>query len=271
MSMRPHAILLLALFGSGCATARLVGEPSFVPDDPRVERTVVIEPLFELAELQTTTRTEYARLGNPMSPGFGGYGGYGGFNSMNNTVAYTRQVQEKPYFARPVTLAEIQRQVLTAVQRRRPTWRVTSTGGAGLLKGEVSVVRTVIQGNDLVESNRTLKNLAFGFGLFIWPLQLVNITPVEETTRVYGLLERYQLDSAVLPTRLVKYPTQPDFAVNLEGVPSTRHEFGLDVAYEEGLLADERPRNPLLVQGFVDRLAAAVIAIVEEPPTGNTP
>jgi len=94
----------------------------------------------------------------------------------------------------------------------------------------------------------------------------VNISPVEETMRVFGILERFNVDAAVLPTRLVRYPSQPDFAVNLAGILSVRHEFGLDVAYEEGLLADEKPRTRVLVDGFVDRLASAVIAIVEEAP-----
>ncbi|MFO0597124.1 MAG: hypothetical protein U0228_17555 [Myxococcaceae bacterium] len=264
MSVTTRLVLaLLACGASGCATARLVGDPAPATPDTGASRTVVIEPFFELAELQTSTRTEYARLSsNPYGFG-GGFGpGFGG----TNTVAITRQVQEKPLFAKPVMLAELQARLLAEVQRRRPSWRVTSTGGAGLIKsGDVTVVRTIIEGNELVESNRPLKNLAFGFGLLIWPLQIVNAWPVEETMRVYGLLERFVVDANGLSMRMVKYPSQPDYAVNLAGVTSTRHEFGLDVAYEEGLLADERPRTGVLVTGFIDRLAAAVIASVEEP------
>jgi hypothetical protein len=257
-------LLALALL-SGCATAKLISDPAFTPEDPRIARTVVIEPLFELAELQTSTRTEYAQLGS-------GYGGMGfgtgaGFGSMGpSTVAITRQVQEKPFFARPTTLVELQARVLAEVQRRRPSWRVTSTSGAPLLSGPITVVRTIIEGNDTIASDRTLKNLAFGFGLIIWPLQFFNINPVEETVRVYGLLERYTIDAAGLRQRLVKYPSQPDFAVNLAGVTPARHEFGLDVTYTEGLLADERPRPAVLVSGFIDHLASAVIAAVEEQP-----
>ena len=87
-----------------------------------------------------------------------------------------------------------------------------------MLSGPVTVVRTIIEGNDTVASDRTLKNLAFGFGLIIWPLQFFNINPVEETVRVYGMLERYHLDADGLRQRLVKYPSQPDFAVNLASV-----------------------------------------------------
>lgn len=255
-------LMLIAL--CGCATAKLVGDRAFTPEDPQVARTVVIEPLFELAELQTSTRTEFATLGS----GYGTPGmGFGsGFNSTGpNTLAITTQIQQKPFFAKPSTLVELQHRVLAEVQRRRPSWRVTSTSGASLLRGQVTVVRTIIEGNDTVASDRTLKNLAFGFGLIIWPLQFINVNPVEETVRIYGLLERFELDAASLQQRLVKYPSQPDFAVNLANVPPLRRPFGLDVSFEEGLLADERPRPSVLIDGFVDRLAAAVIALVEEP------
>lgn len=263
-SARVPALLMVALF-SGCATAQLVGDRAFTPEDPQVARTVVIEPLFELAELQTTTRTEYATLGN----GFGNPGiGFGsGFNSTGpNNVAITRQFQEKPFFAKALTLVELHHRTIAEVQRRRPSWRVTSTSGAQLLKGNVTVVRTIIEGNDTVASDRTLKNLAFGFGLVIWPLQFFNLKPVEETVRVYGLVERFNLDATSLQQRLVKYPSQPDFAVNLTNVTPVRRQFGLDVTYEEGLLADERPRANVMINGFVDRLASATIALVEEQP-----
>ena len=134
-----------------------------------------------------------------------------------------------------------------------------------LLVGPVTVVRTVIDGNELVASDRTLKGLAFGFGLLIPPLQLIHIDPVHETQRVYGLLERFPLQGEALKARLVKYPSQPDFAVNLAGVQQVRREFGLDVEYTEGVLADEGPRALVLIDGFVDRLASATIALVEEP------
>ena len=252
--LMPFVLLTLL---SGCATAKLVGDRAFTPEDPQLARTVVIEPLFELAELQTSTRTEYATLGS----------GYSSFGSMApNTVAITHQVQEKPFFAKPTTLVEVQHRALAEVQRRRPSWRVTSTSGAQLLKGPVTVVRTIIEGNDTVASDRTLKNLAFGFGLLIWPLEFINLNPVEETVRVYGLVERFNIDATSLQQRLVKYPSQPDFAVNLANVPPLRRPFGLDVTYEEGLLADERPRPNVMIEGFVDRLASAIIALVEEQP-----
>ncbi len=264
--MARAALLLLLLLGTGCATAKLVGPRSVAPDDPGTSRVVVLEPLFELAELQTVNRTEFANVmpgAMPFGPGYG-YGS--GFNQMPTTVAVTRQVQEKPFFARAETLVRVHALVLQEVQRRRPSWRVTSTSGAPLLQGELTVVRTIIEGNEYVASNRTLKNLAFGFGLVIWPLQLFHLEPVEETMRIYGTVERFALGADGLRQRLVKYPSQPDFAVNLAGVEARRRPFGLDVTFEEGLLADERPRPGVLTTGFVERLAVAVIALVEEAP-----
>lgn len=262
----PSSFILLAV-ASSCATAKLIAAPSALPADPQLPRTVIIEPLFELAELQTSTRTEYATLGTGYGTADLAFGmGLGGLGSPSGTVAITRQVQEKPFFAKPTTLAEVHQQVIALVQQRRPSWRVTSTSGAPVLEGPVMVVRTVIEGNDTIATDRPLKNLAFAFGLVIWPLQLFNLTPVEETVRVYGLVERFQVDANGLKQRLVKYPSQPDFAVNLANVPALRRSFGLDITYEEGLLADERPRSPLLISGFVDRLATAVIALVEEQP-----
>ncbi len=265
-SWLPVALLL----GAGCATAKLVGERSFVPPDPKYQRTVVIEPLFEVAEWQTTTKTEYARmLGGPGTGlgygGYGSYGGYGGYGGMPTTVAVQHQVQEKPLFAKPVVLAEVQKRLIPAVQRLRPSWRVTSTSGAPVLSGEVVVLRTIVEGNEIVESDRTLKSAAFGFGLLIWPLEIIAAFPVHESERVYGRLEKFTTSAELMRSRLVRYPTQPDYAVSLEGVSAVRREFGLDVTYEEGLLANEAPRGNVLIDGFVERLAAAVVAMLEEP------
>lgn len=260
------AAALVCLLTSGCATARLVGERATVPPDPGQLRTIVIEPLFEVADWQTTTKTEYARVMS--SPGFGGVGlGYGpSMGTMApSTIAMSRQVQEKPLFARPAVLAEVQRRLIPTVQKLRPAWRVTSTSGAPVLSGEVVVVRTIVEGNEIIESDRTLKNVAFGFGLIIWPLEILAAMPVRESERVFGRVERFALSAELMKSRLVRYPTQPDYAVSLEGLSPLRREFGLDVTYEEGLLANEAPRANVLIEGFVERLAAAVVALLEEP------
>src|SRR4051812_27132181 len=125
-------------------------------------------PLFELAGRLSCTRSQYnpGTFGSPPIPGMGP-----GFGSSSSSIPTSTQVQvqEKPFFAKPTTLVELQHRVLAEVQRRRPTWRVTSTSGAQLLKGPVTVVRTIIESDNLVASDRSLKNLAFGFGLIIWP------------------------------------------------------------------------------------------------------
>lgn len=271
--MRWALLLSLAVLGPGCATARLVGDPPFSPADPGARRVVVLEPLFETAEWQTRTQTEYARVtGAPIGGGFGSSTGFGASLGAGGDVAIQRQVNEKHLYARVASLVEVHRQLLAEVQRLRPSWRVTSTSAAPSLSGPASLVRVVVSDSEKIESNRALKNTAFAFGLVILPLQIINIWPVEETDRVYGQLLRYELDGALLKERLVRYPTQPDYAINTSdlGAPLAR-QFGLDVAYEEGLLADEAPRGPVLLQGFAQRLAAAVVAIIEEPPAAAAP
>jgi hypothetical protein len=181
------------------------------------------------------------------------------------TVTIQRQVQEKPLYAQVPSLTAEHRAVLQEVQKMRPSWRVSSTSSLAALEGPVSIVRVIVRNSELVESNRAFKNLAFAFGLVLWPLELFNIWPVTETQRVYGALERYQTDAATAKARLVRYETQPDYAFNAAGYTPLGRAFGLDVTYEEGLLADETPRKIVLPEGFAQRLAAAVVALVEEP------
>ncbi len=251
---------------SGCATARLTGEPPRVSPDPGVARTVILEPLFENAPLQRGTRTELARVSpSTLSPSPYGYGTSGVGYGAPTTVPVQFTVNEKPLFAKPVVLAELHRKLLPELQKLRPSWRVSSTSGASTLSGTVAVVRTIIGGNFLVASDRPLKNLAFGFGLLLWPLEILAAQPVQETMKVLGSLERFQLDASAVAQRLVRYSSQPDAAVNLSGQTPVRHEFGVDVAYEEGLLASDLPRPGVLADGLVQALAAAIVALVEEP------
>jgi hypothetical protein len=256
-------VLLLALLSTACATVKVIGPPVVATPDPNVQRVVVIEPFFEAADWQTATKTEYARMyGN----GMGGYGMYGGMGmGPGQTVAIQRQVQEKPLYAQVGSLTQEHRTVLQEVQKLRPSWRVSSTSSLASLEGQVSIVRVIVRNSEMIESNRSFKNLAFGFGLFIWPLQLFNIQPVTETQRVYGALERYTTDAQTAKARLVRYQTQPDFAFNASGYTPLGRAFGLDLTYEEGLLADETPRRVVLPEGFAERLAAAIVALVEEP------
>jgi len=259
----PRVLLPLALLSTACATAKVVGPPILITPDPNIQRVVVIEPFFEAADWQTATKTEYARV---YGGGLGGYGMYGGMGmGPGQTVAIQRQVQEKPLFAQVASLSQEHRTVLQQVQKLRPSWRVSSTSSLASLEGQVSIVRVIVRNSEIIESNRSFKNLAFGFGLVIWPLQLFNIQPVEETQRVYGALERYVTDAATAKARLVRYQTQPDFAFNASGYTPLGRAFGLDVTYDEGLLADESPRKIVLPEGFAERLAPAIVALIEEP------
>ncbi len=243
--------LTLALFGSlGCATARLVGPEPVTSPDPGLQRVVTIEPFFETADWEVTTQTE---RGQVMSQ-FG----------VPHDVTLTRQVAEKPIFARVPSLADEQRQVIAEVQRLRPAWRVVSTGALPAIEGPITLVRTVVGNVETVESDRALKSLALGFGILIPPLLLVNVSPVHETLRVNGGLVRIDTDAATARARLLRYPTQPDYAVDTRGLPAHSQGFGLDLSFEEGVLADQAARDPVLLGGFSRKLASAVIAIVEE-------
>ncbi len=256
--MKRGALLLLVLT-TGCATARMAGAVPITAPDPGVSRVIVLEPFFETAEWQTTVKTEIASVMGS-NPGI-----IVGGSPFARDVAISRTVSEKPLFAKVPVLVEEHRQVLAEVQRLRPSWRVTSTSGAQVLDGPVTLVRVVVDEAEIVESNRSMKNLAFGFGLVLLPLLFIAIPPVEETQRVYGVLNRYQLLSDELKSRLVRYPTQPDFAVNTANLPLFERQFGLDLSYEEGLLANEFPREAVLIRGFSLKLASAIVAMVEEP------
>jgi prolyl oligopeptidase len=48
------------------------------------------------------------------------------------------------------------------------------------------------------------------------------------------------------------------------GLKTKRQPFALDVEYEEGLFADETPRPGVLVEGFVEKLAFAIVSLIEE-------
>lgn len=253
------ALALIGLLCSGCTAARLVGPVPVTAPDPGHARTVVLEPFFETAEWKMTVKTEIASVSGP-NPLFGATP-----SPFSNDVAVQTTVAEKPLFARVIMLSEEHRQVLAELQRLRPNWRVTSTGGAQVLDGPVTVVRVIVGDAELMGSNRTLKNLAFGFGLLIWPLLIAAASPVEETQRVYGVLDRYRLDAGDLKGRLVRYPTQPDYAVNAANLTPLERPYGLDCSYEEGLLVNEQPRESLLIRCFSLKLASAIVALVEEP------
>ncbi|MBL8954265.1 MAG: hypothetical protein JNK82_26035 [Myxococcaceae bacterium] len=268
-----RSFFLLAL--SGCATAQIIGPPIVTTPDDRVTRVVVIEPFFETADWQTEVLHVTSSSSMPMS-GFGGTGmgvgvgvgmGSGMRGSMMGPASQTTEVTRtvKPLLAQIPSLTAEHRLVLEHVQRLRPGWRVSSTSGLSALEGNVTVVRTIIESNQIIETDRPLKNAAFAFGLLLLPLQIYNFWPVTETERAYGSLERYLTDAPTVKQRLVRYKTQPDSAFNAAGFSPLKRQFGLEMTYEEGLLADENPRKQALIEAFSERLASAIVAIVEEP------
>jgi hypothetical protein len=276
-AMKPRwSWVLWVVVASGCATARLVGQAPGCPRDPGIPRTLVLEPLFEVAEWQAGSKTEYARVVSPVLGGSDALGLWAAHASTAGsgaptTIAISRQVREKPLFAQAPILSELHRRLFVSIQRLRPSWRVTSTSAVPTLAGPVRLVRTVISSSATVASDRAGKSLAFGFGLLLWPLQLYAARPVQETVLVGGTLERYEADASALPARLVRYPSQPDAAVSTVGMAPLRRAFDLEVEYEEGLLADEGPRTSVLLEGFVQRLAVAIVAIAEEPESTALP
>jgi len=212
---------------------------------------VVIEPFFEDAEWISKTSYENQQvLTNTGAIG---------------TVTVERRYAEKPIFAQVTVLTQEQRGVIAELKRLRPSWSVLSTGELPAVTGSVSVVRVIVGPGEIAGSNRTLKQLACGFGFLFPPLWLFTLSPVEEVQRVHGQLQRFDADAGDLRARLLRYPTQPDFAVDTRGMAPNNLPFSLDLEYEEGFMASEKSREPVLVQGFVQKLAAAVVLLMESP------
>ncbi|MFZ5472052.1 MAG: hypothetical protein ACOZIN_21695 [Myxococcota bacterium] len=238
------------MFLCSCATARLTSPLPLTPADMGQRRVVVLEPFFESAPWELATRSEHVQV----------YGAYG----VPQDVVVTQQVAQKPVYARVSSLSTEHRLVLAEVRRLRPSWEVLSTGTLGELSGPATLVRVVVGEVETVESNRALKNLACAFGVILPPLLLLQLQPVQETHRVHGWLTRYEGEASDFAARRLRYPSQPDFAVDTRGFTPLPRAFGLDLSFEEGVLGPQDAREEVLVQGFSQRLAAAVVAIVEE-------
>jgi len=155
--------------------------------------------------------------------------------------------------------------VLEVVKGLRPTWQVVTPAEAsrGLSRPAVAV-RTVITGSGLVASDRAPKTAAFGFGLVVLPLLIFAALPVEETQLVVGALQTVTVEPKVLVQRLTRGPSGVVDGLNVTGLSLTRRAFALDVEYDEGLFADERPRAEVLREGFIEKLAFAIVTFIEE-------
>ena len=247
--LRRLAPCLLLSLCAACATARLTGRPPDVTADSGEPRVVVVEPFFEDAEWLTKTRLEQEQVITS--------------SGQIGMVTVERRYAEKPVFARVEELANEQRGVIAELRRLRPSWQVLSTGELPAVNGPVSVIRVIVGPGEIAGSNRPLKNLACGFGIILPPLWIFSFTPVEEVQRVHGQMQRFDADAGDVRARLLRYPTQPDYAVDTRGLVPANMPYAIDLEYEEGLFAPEQSREPVLVSGFIQRLAAAAVVLVE--------
>jgi hypothetical protein len=223
------ALVGLAVLTTGCATTRLQGQrPPLSPMAAGPMRVVVLEPLSE--RLAATPPTS----GGPL------------------------------LFSGAPTLQRLSERVREVVKGLRPTWQVVTPAEAstGVSRPAV-VVRTLITGSGLVASDRAPKTAAFAFGLVVVPLLILAALPVEETQRVVGALQTVTVEPTLLTQRLGRGPGAFD-GLNLTGLSLGRRAFALDVEYDEGLFADEGPRAQVLREGFVEKLAFAIVAFIEE-------
>lgn len=239
---------LLAL--SGCTAAKLTGKPDLPPlPPPSTPRTVVIEPFFEDASWVQKTATEYARV-------FNMWGG-------EQDVQMIRTYAEKPLYAQVPALASEQKQLIAELHRLRPDWRVVSTGDLPAISGPVTFIRVVLGSGEIVASDRGLKSLAFGFGFVLPPLWLFEITPVTESQHLNATVQRIEADAAELRGRLLRYPTQPDFAVDTRGLLAQTVPLAAEFEYQEGLFAPEQSRVPALSEGVSQRLASVLVRVLD--------
>jgi hypothetical protein len=265
------AALSPALFA--CAAARLSSQPLAAPPDRRGPTVLVVEPFFEVSQWTTTRQAERATVYTP-----GGYGGspygYSPYNSfyggpmapagMPVTTTIYRDVPDKPPVSRVPALAAEQQMVIREIQRLRPNWQVLSTSAVQALSGPMTLVRVILGDSLMTDSDRTLKNMVSFIGLGIPAI----FTKVHETVTVQGGMIRYETDADAIKGHLLRYATQPDFAVDTRGMTAANQTFGLDVSYEEGVFGPDVARDRAVVEGFAQRLALAVVALAEsqQPP-----
>jgi hypothetical protein len=259
--MRKLLVVLLPL--CGCTAARLTSAPLPTPPDARGPVVLVIEPLFEVSQWKISTKTDYVNgYGTPTYGSMygGGMNPYYG-NTMGGPVQMEVQhdVADKPAVSRIPALNNEQQIVIREIQRLRPNWQVLSTAALQTISGPVDVVRVIIGDTQVIDSDRTMKDWICAVGLGVPGF----FTLVHETQRIQGGINRYQTDAETVRPHLVRYASQPDFAVDTRGMVPIKQTFGLDVAYEEGIFGPDGMRDQVVVNGFAQRLAVAVVAMVE--------
>jgi hypothetical protein len=239
--MRTLLVLCAAAAAAACAPTRIVNRPLARTDPAAPAVTVVLEPFF--VDARWTYRRELVET-TGVDPVTGRWG----------PVQVERYVAEKPVLAQAASLAEEHRQAMEEIRRLRPTWRVVSPGDLPALSGAVSLVRVVVGQAVPAGSNRFLLSAL----PFLWGLQ------VEEVLDVHGLLTRYDADAGVLLLRLAPAATSRDFTVDATGLAGRSRGFLFDLSYAEGVFADPKAHAGALISGFAERLAVAVVALVEE-------
>jgi hypothetical protein len=272
--VKRRALGSLLLVCLGCNPAVLTGPPPpTIPPRLPPPVTVVLEPFFDTSGWKTETHLEPVLSPAGTTVGYGGGYGYGAYGSAFGPypTEVAISVEVKNVFNRADILAQEHAQVLSSVSHLRPKWRVESTGALPSLTGPVTLVRVVVGESEVVASDRSYKKTAFIFGIFIPPLLLLQIGGVDESQRVFGLLDKYEADALELRPRLLRYQSQPDFAVDTRGLRATAQPFGLELSYNEGVNSSATAQDTVLVQGFIERLATAIVALVEGTSSAATP
>lgn len=232
-------LAVLAAAAAGCAPTRILHRRPVPAPRPAAERlTVALEPFFENAEVV------YRRDLAEVSPADGSL-------RTRQYVEVTTPV--KPFLARPESLDEEHRRALALVRKLRPTWTVVSTAELAPLEGLVVLVRTVVGKTTPAGSDRWV----------VATLPLLWAANITEVVNVDGVLARYTLDAPQLQERILRYPAQPDFAVDTTGLAGRSQPFTFDLEYQEQVFTDPRAHDEALLAGFSERLAEAVVALVE--------
>lgn len=244
-------VLLIVLAGTACAPAKVVGPKLVtVPVQQPPPVVVVVEPFFENARTETDTQTQDAVMTSPLAG--------------PQPVQVSSRVEVKPLYARVAMLERERALVIAQMRKLRPDWQVAFTRDLQTLSGRVRLVRVIVGDVETLDSDRAMKSLLTAIGVVVWPLLFVNVNPVHETHRVHGTLVLYDVRAEDLRGKLLKYETQPDFAVDTRGLPQPRVQpIALDLDFEEGLFGPEAARPTSLVPGFAERLAVAMVALVE--------
>jgi len=226
--------------GASCAPSKIVRRrPAPLPNPAAEHLTVVLEPFFENADpfykrdLQERFVTD----------------------SLGRTERQYVQVEVAvtPFLAKQASLQKEHQLTLEAVRRLRPTWQVISTADLPPVQGLVVLVRTVVGKSTPAGSDRWV----------ISTLPVLWGATITEALNVDGVLARYLVDVDKLRDRVLRYPAQPDYAVDTTGLEGQQQPFTFDLEYQEQVFTDPKTHDVALIGGFADRLAEAVVALVE--------